>query len=216
MRDKKKDAEMMAKKREDMLETAYGLFSERDINSVSMADIARITGYGNTTLHRYFKSKPVLVVAVATWKWANYFEDRTNDRIAADYEKMTALDQFGFYLDAFIDLFENHSDMLRFNQSFNIYVRAEQLDTQMLKPYQGMIDRLYCHFDGIYEKAKKDNTVRTDISEKKMFASTVHLMMAAVTRYAVGLVYEPKEDTSPREELELLKDMLMKEYALSA
>ena len=69
MRDKKKDAEMMAKKREHILETAYGLFVEKDINSVSMADIARTTGYGNTTLHRYFRNKTVLVVAVAAWKW---------------------------------------------------------------------------------------------------------------------------------------------------
>ena len=216
MRDKKKDAEMMAKKREDMLETAYGLFSERDINSVSMADIARITGYGNTTLHRYFKSKPVLVVAVATWKWANYFDERADDRKAVNFEKYTAAEQLGYYLDAFIDLYVNHSDMLRFNQFFNIYVKAEQLDTQMLKPYHKMVDQLYEHFDGIYEKAKNDNTVRTDISEEKMFASTLHLMLAVVTRYAVGLVYEPGEGASQKEELILLKDMLMKEYALSA
>ncbi len=216
MRDKKKDAEMMAKKREEMLQTAYELFSKKDINTVAMADIARITGYGNTTLHRYFKSKPVLVVAVATWKWEEYLSERVDRRLDDDFEHMTAAQQLDFYLGAFIELYSDHRDMLRFNQFFNIYVRAEQIDPEVLKPYQELVKELYSRFDGIYEKAKKDHTVRTDISERKLFTATLHLMLAAVTRYAVGLVYQPRDGTTPEEELGLLKDMLIREYALSA
>ncbi len=106
--------------------------------------------------------------------------------------------------------------MLRFNQFFNIYVKAEQIDPEVLKPYQELVKELYSRFDGIYEKAKKDHTVRTDISEQKLFTATLHLMLATVTRYAVGLVYQPRDGTTPEEELGLLKDMLMREYALSA
>ena len=48
------------------------------------------------------------------------------------------------------------------------------------------------------------------MNEGEMFLSIVHLMLAAVTRYAVGLVYE--NDGDSEKELILLKDMLMHEF----
>ena len=42
-----------------------------------------------------------------------------------------------------------------------------------------------------------------------IFSTTLHLMLAATTRYAVGLVYESRE---PGKELERLKGMLMREF----
>ena len=43
-----------------------------------------------------------------------------------------------------------------------------------------------------------------------MFSVTLHLMLATVTRYAVGLAYN--EDTDAEVELELLKEMLLSKF----
>ena len=45
-----------------------------------------------------------------------------------------------------------------------------------------------------------------------MFSKTMHLMLAAVTRYAVGLVYQPENGFDAMEELEFLKNAILKEY----
>ena len=45
-----------------------------------------------------------------------------------------------------------------------------------------------------------------------MFSSVFHIMLAAITRYAVGLVYDANID--PIQELYLLKKMLMREYTV--
>ena len=68
-------------------------------------------------------------------------------------------------------------------------------------------------FHRIYEKAKIDGTVRTDIPENEIFSSTLHLMLAAVTRYAVGLVYDG--GTDPEQELRLLKDVLYSRFTVN-
>lgn len=44
-----------------------------------------------------------------------------------------------------------------------------------------------------------------------MFLSIMHLMLAAITRYAVGLAYE--KDIESDNELVLLKNMLMHEFS---
>ena len=47
-----------------------------------------------------------------------------------------------------------------------------------------------------------------------MFSTTLHLMLAAVTRYAMGLVYIPEKGFDPVKELTMLKEMLLAKYCL--
>ncbi len=201
-----------------MLDTAYHLFSETGIAAVSMADIARATGYGNTTLHRYFSNKAALVVAVATWKWEEYTWERLSARGDDSWEKRPAAEQYAYFLDAFIDLYLNHRDMLRFNQFFNIYITSAQakgeITGETLSPYEDMIHALNARFARMYKKALTDGTLRVEEGKEKIFSSSLHLMLAAVTRYAVGLVYRPEDGTTPEEELNILKEMMINRYTV--
>jgi hypothetical protein len=42
------------------------------------------------------------------------------------------------------------------------------------------------------------------------------MMLAAGTRYAVGLAYQPEGGSEPEEELTLLRDMIVKQYSCVA
>ena len=64
----------------------------------------------------------------------------------------------------------------------------------------------------MYLKAEQDHTIRTDEPEELMFSKTLHLMLAVVTRYAVGLVYTPENGFDPEKELLFQKNMILKEY----
>ena len=54
----------------------------------------------------------------------------------------------------------------------------------------------------MYTRAEQDHTIRIDETEEEMFSTTLHLMFAAVTRYAVGLVYIPKSGFDAEKELD--------------
>ena len=208
MRGVGKEAEIIAAKRMEFAEKAYELFSAKDINSVSLQDIADATPYGIATLYRYFVNKPTLVIEAAAWKWKQFQEE--NRKRKQDSREMTAAEIFEFYLDSFLELYRNHRDLLRFNQFFNIYIQAEKIDTETVKPYQDMIEEMEEPFHEMYVKAQMDHTVCTDMPEAEMFSATLHLMLAAVTRYAVGLVYQV--GTDPEKELELLKELLLTKF----
>ena len=64
----------------------------------------------------------------------------------------------------------------------------------------------------VYERAEQDHTIRTDEPEEEMFSTTLHLMLAAVTRYAVGLVYIPESGFDAEKELEKLKEAMLLRY----
>ncbi len=215
MFNKKKETEQKALKRQVFLEKGFELFSERGIEGVTLKDVADCTDYGIATLYRYFDKKPGFVVAVATWKWEQLLEDNPKRMPSKDFVGMTAAEIFEFYLDSFIIQYREQKSLLRFNQYFNIYVQTEGLDQSVLKPYLDEIEVVKERFHIIYQKAKKDHTIRTDITEEKMFSTTLHLMLAAVTRYAVGLVYIPEKEFDALEELEVQKNAILMCYSNS-
>ena len=57
-----------------------------------------------------------------------------------------------------------------------------------------------------------DYRLVTDEPEAQRFSATLHLMLAAVTRYAIGLVYDGGSE--PEAELILLRDMLLRHYVI--
>ena len=200
-------AEEKEKRREEMLAAAFRLFSEQSIDSVQMEDIAKETGYTRRSLNRYFCDKDNLVVEVSAWAMESFTKV---NRKRSPEKTGTAAETYAFFLDSFLRMYREHSDILRLNQHFNIYVKARGIDAEQLMPYSGMIDAIKERFHAVYLRGEQDGTLRTDIPEEKIFSATLHLMLAAVTRYAVGLAYETGVD--PEEELMTLRNMLYKEY----
>ncbi len=207
----KLSAAQMAERRQIMLQTAFRLFAERNIDSVSMEDVAAETDYGLRTVYRYFKDKDTLVIETATWAFDSFMA-QYRARRRRPIEETTAAEDYEFFLDSFLDLYRNHADILRFNQFFNVYIQSERIDPEVLKPYRDMIEGLRRNFHRVYERAERDHTIRTDESEEKMFSTTLHLMLAAVTRYAIGLVYIPESGFDAEKELEKLKEAMLLRY----
>ena len=209
-RNLEKDAIEMAAKNQRILENGFRIFAENTIERVTMVDVAKAAGIAVSSLYRYYSTKPRLVLAISTWAWENYA--REDERKEAAKPDRTAAGIFEAYLDSFLDLYRNHKNLLRFNQFFNIYLVSEAISEEEMEPYLDMVKGLERRFGKIYQKALQDGTLRTDIPQKKMFSATLHLMLAVVTRYAVGLVYN--DETDAEEELLLQKEMLMRRFVM--
>ena len=190
------------------MEKGFELFSTKGIGPVTMQEVADASGYGVATLYRYFLSKGELVIAVAAWKWDEYLKTK----LRPETDELSGAERFRSYLDSFLDLYRYHKDLLCFTQFLNIYLRSEHPGPDVIKPYRDTIRDLELRFREVYKKALSDHTLRTDIPEKIMFSTTLHLMLAAVTRYAVGLVYEPEAGYDPEPELVFLCDSIMEKY----
>ena len=212
MRDKAKDEAEKAIRRQRAMESGFRLFAERGIELVTMPDIAEDSGVGRPSLYRYFSSKLDLVIAIGTWKWKEYIDAHNATLTQEQLAGMTAAEYFRWYMDAFIDLYRNHSDILRFNYYFNSFLRNEKATAEQKQPYMGVVEGLRSAFHELYEKGMKDGTIRTNLTEEAMLSSSFHIMLAAVTRYAVGLVYVPETGTDPESELVMLENALLREY----
>lgn len=206
--DPRADERQKTETRQRIIETGFRIFSENTIDAVNLTEVAEAAGLGMATVYRHFGGKTPLVVAIGAWSWDSYLREYLQKQ---KEQGMTGAEDYEFFLDSFIDLYENHRDILRFNQFFNIYVMREGiLGKDDFAPYRKVLLVLSERFHQTYDMGRKDGTLKTEVPEKKMFLRSLHLMLAVITRYAVGLVYEGDEDL--REEILFLKDMLLKEF----
>ncbi len=212
MRGKGKNSIRMEKNRQMILETGFELFSSRSIESVTMPEIAKESCVGRATLYRYFSNKTDLVIAISAWKTSDFYDQYSSTLPDEKITNLNAAQRFALYLDAFIELYRNHKDLLRFNQFFNIFIQGQPDLTQQMSPFTKAFSIIEERFHTVYNLAREDNTLRTDIPESVIFSTMVHLMMAAATRYALGLIYKPNNGLDPEAELTLLKNMIIKEY----
>lgn len=206
IREKKKEIT-----RRTIMEEGFRLYAEKGIELVTLPEIADASIVGRATIFNYFNSKLELVIAIAAWKWEEYINQRAETADKELLRKMTGAEWLKYYLDSFFDLYRRHGDLLRFNYNFNHFVRNEKGSPEQMKPYLHVVEALGREFHALYERGRGDGTLNMDVPEEEMFSSTFHIMLAACTRYAVGLVYV-YENADPEKELIRLEKMLLREF----
>lgn len=194
--------------RQRILETGFRLFAEKTIEKVKMTDVAEAGGIGVATIYRYYPTKTALVLAISTWAW----EEHMNKMMRRLEEReVTAAEEYEYFLDSFLKLYRDNKALLRFNQFFNVFIENEKdVPAEAMRNYIAVLDVVTAWFEVMFRKTQTDHTIRTDVPQKEMMLASLHLMLASVTRYAVGLVYDGGQD--PEKELVLLKNMLLREY----
>jgi AcrR family transcriptional regulator len=214
MRNQEKDVREMAERREKMLREGFRIFAEKGIEAVSMQEIAAACGVGIATLYRYYNTKLALVIAIGTRKWEEFFQEIEEEYARRGGELMNAAEELDFYLNAYILLFREHKDLLCFNQDFNGYIRHERADMEQLKDYYRAIEPFARKFHVLFEKGRRDGSIRTEEPEQTVFNTTMHIMLAASGRFAQGVVVGPAGPEDLTRELLILKRMILNTYVV--
>ena len=132
MRDPEKLKEEMDERKRKILDVAFELFVDKKIEAVSMGDIARAADVGRATLFRYYPSKLELVIAVCADQWKRYLDGLDERRPISSVHDIPAIDRLIFTMDSYIDMYQNHKALLKYNDNFNYYVTHEGKNNDQL------------------------------------------------------------------------------------
>lgn len=202
----------ITEKREIVIETAFKLFAENKIEPVMMTVVADNCNMGVASIYRYFGTKKELVIAVAAKKWREYYSELQKYYKELNVDKMTAAQELEFYIDRYIDLYKENSDLLNFNANFGIYIGSEDTTKDEMRPYNSIIDKFINRFHMLYKKAQDDKTIRTDISERSILYNIMYTMMSALSKYSTNIIHSADQDRNYEKEICQLKDMYLEYY----
>lgn len=195
-----------------VLKEAFQLFVRHSIEAVSMQHIADAAKIGVASVFRYYENKTDLVIAVCGYKWHEYLKKIEENRPVDYIRDIPAIDRLEFTLNSYLDMYQHHKDLLKFNDNFNHYITHENVDSSRLETYLAAVNPMRERMHWMYEKGKVDQTMRTDLPEDVFFRATAHSMMGACQHYAGGFIWGADKDKNYdyTQELLLLKEMIMK------
>ncbi len=210
MHNPERDAVVTAQKQQQLMKAGFRLFSEKSIEAVSMNEVARESGVGIATAYRYYENKMDFALAIAVWKWSEYWT-RIREANKAGAER-TGAQEYTVFLESFMNMYRNEPELLRYNYFLNAYTRSSGATLKPGNAYERQINQLAERFREIWEKGKKDGTLRTETPWHQVFSTILHIMFSAITRYSIGLLYRHPDGSDPEAELLLLKDLLLNQY----
>lgn len=191
------------------MDAGLKLFSERGIENVKLQEIADEANVGIATLYNYYQNKVNLVIAISAYMWKKVWDDNTNKKNKAVLDSYNAYQRIEGYFDLMIELYQEHPEILRFSGYYKTYINIEKVNTTEGNEHLNTLAPIRNIFHNLYEKAKVDKSIRTDIGEDEMFTTLALTMLGMAERYAMGIVWAGNDENDYTKELILLKDMML-------
>nr|WP_307993301.1 TetR/AcrR family transcriptional regulator [uncultured Niameybacter sp.] len=123
--------ENQQKKRQELLENAFDLFTSKGVNETTIQDIAKAAGVAKGTFYLYFKDKYDLIEKLRRKKTAKLFEEAVEFSRNTHYENFT--EQLLIITNYIIDELSNNQDLLKFiykNLSMGIGIEKLYIDKE--------------------------------------------------------------------------------------
>lgn len=209
-RNTQRDARDNERRRNQLLEAGFKLFSENDIETISLQKIADEADVGIATVYNYYGSKANLVIAISGKIWKEYWEEvAAKNNINPKDTFRNCYQMVELYLNCICQLYKERPDVLRFSSNYKTYICREKVESNQLGVHLDTLMPMRQIFHIKYEEAKTDHSVRTDIPEDKLFSIVCMSMLAMAERYAQGIVWTRGESEDYGWELERIKEMIL-------
>ena len=182
-------ADRFSPRRQAVLQSAFEAFSARTIEEVSMTDIAAACGLGVATLYRHFGTKLRLVIETAAMKWHEFSDEMDVNYRARGGLSMSAMEEYAFFLDTYIDLYANHQALLRFDANFDLFILHQHAEHRDLDDYYASVQRFAAKFATIAQKARADGTLNAAMMTDELYYSIMYTMLSTAQRFACGVLH---------------------------
>lgn len=208
-RNTERDAREAQRRKRQLVETGFRLFSERGIECVSLQTVATEADVGVATMYKYFRTKTNLLVAISAFIWSEVWNSAKEELGQGVLENYNAYQGIEFYCDQIIKLYQCKPEILRFSSDYKTFVCRNGFSDEIVMEQMDVLKPIGDLFHHYYEKAKTDHSIRTDIPEQEMFTTYTLTMLGMAERYAQGLVWAKLEERDYSRELTYLKEMLL-------
>ena len=204
-----RDEKEAMRRKEQLMEAGFRLFSQYGIESVSLQRVADAAEVGVATMYKYYRTKVKLVIAISGKIWGDLWKEILEEKGPELFESFTAYQYIEFYTDLIIQIYRERPEILRFSNNYKNFISQEGVKGEVLAEHLDVLKPARVLYHKLYEQAKIDKSIRTDIPEQQLFTSVAIAMLAVAERYAQGIVWADDHKADHTQELEYLKGMLL-------
>lgn len=164
-------------KRNYIIESAKKLFLARSITEITVKDISSVTGIGEATVYRYFKTKENLAIAVSL----SIQKDVLN--LPFEEKDVTGLEQIENFFNLFKHIFVEYKDYFRFLYEFDT-MYLKNVENKENQEYSLGLDAFYDIFMKYYEQGLKDKSIKAHENIKLYYYTCTHSLLELCKKLA--------------------------------
>lgn len=204
-----RDEREAGRRKKQLLEAGFDLFSRHGIEAVSLQMVADAADVGIATLYKYYQNKLNLVIAISANVWEAVWKEVLQAVGPEELERRNAYQLVELYCDIMLRLYRERPELLRFSANYKSYICREGASEEQLAAQLDALKPINVLFHRKYEEAEADGSIRTDLPEEELFTTVTLTMLGMAERYAQGLVWAGSPAGDYGKELSHLKDMLL-------
>lgn len=108
------------RRKNQLIEAGFRLFSQNGIETVSLQKVADAANVSPATMYKYFLTKEKLLIAISAKVWDEVWQEALGDPGTNHFEHFTAYQGIEFYADRMIALYKNRPEVLRFSGEYTV------------------------------------------------------------------------------------------------
>ena len=163
-------------KREYIVDSAKKLFLSSSISEITIKDISSVSGLGEATIYRYFKTKENLVIAVSLSIQQDILKVQFN-------ENGSGLKQIQSFFNLFRDIYVDNKNYFKFIAEFDT-VYLKNIKNKENKEYSLGLDAFYEIFMKAYELGLKDGSIKENDDIKLFYYTCTHSLLELCKKLA--------------------------------
>jgi len=164
-------------KREYIIDSAKKLFLSSSIADITIRDISSISGLGEATIYRYFKTKENLVLAVSLSIQQDILKVPFSD------SGKTGIEQIQNFFGLFRNIYVENKRYFKFIAEFDT-VYLKNIKNKDNKEYSLGLDAFYDVFMKLYELGLKDKSIKKNKDIKLYYYTCTHSLLELCKKLA--------------------------------
>jgi TetR/AcrR family transcriptional regulator len=164
-------------RRQELVQTAYHLMTDRGLNSITTKELARQNDISEAAIYRHFASKHEIFMALLDGVEKDLFQ--TIGKAAESQQ--ASLDKLGAIMQAHMNFTQQHKGGIFVITAECIHMRDRAFKQKLL----GVIGRYIATIKGILAQAKKDNAINQDIDIESASMMFYSLIQVAAINYVL-------------------------------
>lgn len=122
-----RDEKEAMRRKEQLMEAGFRLFSQYGIENVSLQRVADAAEVGVATLYNYYQTKVKLVIAISGKIWGALWKEVLEEKGPEIFESFTAYQYIEFYTDQIIRIYRERPEILRFSNNYKNFISREKV-----------------------------------------------------------------------------------------
>lgn len=208
--------ELVDKRKSEVITSAVSCFSEKGIETSSIADISKRAQVGEATIYRYFGTKENLALECGKCFWIKASQKYEELSKTGEYQSASGIRQIELLLQLTGGMFQKNRESFHFLHDLDVFLVTHQSviltkEAETFSEYEKLVDLEKPLLINAIQKGKTDGSITEKAENLELYYTITHTVLSLMEKMAgIGEILPGDSIVKEQRRISLLIELLLK------